>query len=291
MKNLIKEASTIFVKKVNIEMRVVPSFNVAWHFHEEFELVYVTKSNGMRFVGDSVSPFYPGDLVLVGANLPHLWRSDSFYYNEGNPENSKRVKTIVTKFTEDFLGINFFEAPEFQKINKLLKASKYGLFFGEEVSIDLHDLIVSLPSLPKTEQYIKLLEVLYQLSLVKEKDRLVLSSSNMRQSTKESPERIDTVLRYISDNYSSKMNLSDVADVACMTTNSFCRFFKKTTNKSFTQFLNEIRIRNASRILIQQKIPISEVCYSVGFNSITNFNKQFKLLVGSTPKKFREDIL
>ncbi|QVY65605.1 cupin domain-containing protein [Polaribacter sp. Q13] len=129
MKNLIKEASTIFVKKVNIEMRVVPSFNVAWHFHEEFELVYVTKSNGMRFVGDSVSPFYPGDLVLVGANLPHLWRSNSSYYNEGNPENSKRVKTIVTKFTEDFLGINFFEAPEFQKINKLLKASKYGLFF------------------------------------------------------------------------------------------------------------------------------------------------------------------
>ncbi|QVY65606.1 AraC family transcriptional regulator [Polaribacter sp. Q13] len=166
-----------------------------------------------------------------------------------------------------------------------------GCFFGEEVSTDLHDLIVSLPSLPKTEQYIKLLEVLYQLSLVKEKDRLVLSSSNMRQSTKESPERIDTVLRYISDNYFSKMNLSDVADVACMTTNSFCRFFKKTTNKSFTQFLNEIRIRNASRILIQQKTPISEVCYSVGFNSITNFNKQFKLLVGSTPKKFREDIL
>ena len=97
-------------------------------------------------------------------------------------------------------------------------------------------------------------------------------------------------VKFISDNYASSITLDDISNVACMTTNSFCRFFKKMTNKSFTQFLNEIRIRNASRILVQENLPVSEICYIVGFNSITNFNKQFKQIMGATPKKFREAI-
>ena len=127
--------------------------------------------------------------------------------------------------------------------------------------------------------------------MVDKKDKTVLSSSDMRQTTtNESSERIDTVLKFISDNYASSISLDDISNVACMTTNSFCRFFKKMTNKSFTQFLNEIRIRNASRILVQENLPVSEVCYVVGFNSITNFNKQFKQIMGATPKKFRDAI-
>ncbi|MGJ8743989.1 AraC family transcriptional regulator [Polaribacter sp.] len=281
----------MFRNKVKIEERVIPSLNVAWHFHIEFEIVYITKSHGIRFVGDNVSPFFPGDLVLVGSLLPHLWRSDPSYYDPENPDKTNCVKTIVTKFTEDFLGQDFFKIHEFQKINKLLEEAKFGIYFSKEVSKRLHNHIIELPKLPRTEQYIKLLDLLYQLSLVDVEDRVVLSSSDMRQSTKESSERIDNVLRYISDNYASKIDLREISEVACLTTNSFCRFFKKTTNKSFTQFLNEIRIRNASRILIQQNSPISEVCYNVGFNSITNFNKQFKQIMGVTPKMFREKIL
>ena len=282
--------STI-IEKLKIERRVVPSLNVAWHFHKHFELVYITKSNGIRFVGDNVSPFYPGDLVLVGSFLPHLWRSDSSYYSSDDKDSFKAVKTIVTKFTNDFLGANFFALSEFQKINKLLEDSKYGLFFSKNVTEKLHDLLVKLPDLQKTQQHVKLLEVLYHLSVVDSDDKVMLSSSDMRQSIEEGSERIDTILRYISDNYSSKIGLNDIANIACMTTNSFCRFFKKTTNKSFTQFLNEVRIRSASRILIQKNLPISEICYSVGFNSITNFNKQFKQIMGVTPKKFRKDNL
>jgi len=97
-------------------------------------------------------------------------------------------------------------------------------------------------------------------------------------------------LKYISDNYANNIDLNTISDVACMTTNSFCRFFKRTTNKSFTQFLNEVRIKNASRMLIQEKYNVSEVCYVVGYNSITNFNKQFKQIMGTSPKNYRESI-
>lgn len=287
MKLVLKNSETPVNKKLDIYKRDVPCLDALWHYHPEFELLYISQSNGIRFVGDSVSSFFPGDLVLVGSYLPHLWRNDPSYYEA---DSTQKVKTIVTKFTKDFLGENFFNKSEFYEINKLLDASKFGLSFGEKVSKHMHDDILQLPNLSSTEQHIKLLGILHQLSLVKEQYREVLSSSDMRQTKTESSERIDTVLKYISDNYASSIALDDIAGVACMTTNSFCRFFKKMTNKSFTQFLNEIRVKNASRILVQDNMPISEVCYLVGFNSITNFNKQFKQIMGSTPKKFREAI-
>jgi len=287
MKLVLKNSDTPVSEKLNIHTRDVPCLDTTWHYHSEFELLYITQSNGIRFVGDSVAPFFPGDLVLVGSYLPHLWRNDPSYYEE---ENTEQVKTIVTKFTGDFLGSDFFDRSEFYGINKLLNACKFGLSFGKKISKTLQKDLLELPKLSSTEQHIKLLSILHKLSLIEDKDRVVLSSSDMRQSKTESSERIDTVLKYISDNYATSIALDDIAGVACMTTNSFCRFFKKMTNKSFTQFLNEIRIKNASRILVQENIPVSEVCYIVGFNSITNFNKQFKQIMGSTPKKFREAI-
>ncbi|TNJ42408.1 AraC family transcriptional regulator [Tamlana fucoidanivorans] len=285
MKLVLKNSDNPITKKLNIHRRDVPCLDAAWHYHPEIELLYISQSNGIRFVGDSVEPFYPGDLVLVGSYLPHLWRNDPSYYKEGSVQ---KVKTIVTKFTKDFLGNDLFKVPEFAEINNLLEEAKFGICFGENAGERLHSDIIKLPELPPIEQQLKLLNILYELSKVKEKK--ILSSSDMRQSTTESSERIDTVLKYISDNYASNISLDDIANVACMTTNSFCRFFKKTTNKSFTQFLNEIRIRNASRLLIQDNSPVSEVCYIVGFNSITNFNKQFKQIMGVTPKGFREAI-
>lgn len=284
MRLVLKQSETLSNKKLNISKRVVPSFDAAWHYHKEIELLYISQSNGIRFVGDNVSPFFPGDLVLVGSNLPHLWRSDPSYYES---KSVRKVKTIVIKFTKDFLGGDFFDNQQFYKIQKLIEASKFGLCFDREVSEVLHQEIMKLPDLSSIEQHITLLSILNKLSTVKEDNKTVLSSSDMRQSISKGAERIDVVLKYISDNYATNINLEEVAGVACMTTNSFCRFFKKMTNKSFTQFLNEIRIRNASRILIQENLAVSEVCFLVGFRSMTYFNKQFKLIMGTAPKTYK----
>lgn len=284
MRLVLKRSEALLNKKLNVYKRVVPSFDAAWHYHKEIELLYISQSNGIRFVGDNVSPFFPGDLVLVGSHLPHLWRSDPSYYES---KSTMKVKTIVTKFTKDFMGLDFFKNEEFYKVHKLLEASKFGLSFSKEVSDVLHDDIIKLPELSSVEQHISLLSILHKLSTVKDDYKSTLSSSDMRQSISNGSGRIDNVLKFISDNYATNICLEDVANVACMTTNSFCRFFKKMTNKSFTQFLNEIRIRNASRILIQENLPVSEVCYLVGFNSMTYFNKQFKQIMGTTPKTYK----
>ncbi|WP_299184100.1 AraC family transcriptional regulator [uncultured Aquimarina sp.] len=288
MKLVIKNNDTSKDKRLSVAEKVDPCLDSAWHYHAEFELLYISSSFGIRFVGDNVSPFSSGDLVLVGSYLPHLWRNDMAYYNDEENKEVRKVKTIVTKFTKDFIGEDTFSNPEFSEIDKLLNESKYGISFGGEISSELHNELLELPNLSRPEQSIQLLNILYQLS--KTDNKVFLSSTDMRQFTKKHSYRIDAVIKYISDNYAIEITLNDVAGVACMTTNSFCRFFKKMTNKSFTQFLNEVRIRNASRMLVQENVSVSTVCYAVGYNSITNFNKQFKQIMGTTPKDYRLSI-
>ncbi|MFC2113370.1 AraC family transcriptional regulator [Bacteroidota bacterium] len=285
MKLVHKNTADFENERLNIARKEIPCLDTSWHYHAKFELLYISKSYGIRFVGDSVSQFSPGDLVLVGPYLPHLFRNDASYYKE---DDKKKVKTIVIQFTRDFIGNGTFDNPEFSDINHMLEQSKFGIWFGNSISKKLHSELIGIFDLPPAEQSIKLLHMLSRLSLTK--DQKVLSSTDMRQYTMENSQRIDTVLKYISDNYTSYISLQDVSDVAFMTTNSFCRFFKKMTNKSFTLFLNEVRIRNAARLLVQEDLPVSEVCYMVGYKSISNFNKQFKQIMSSTPKSYRNTI-
>ncbi|GAB3648645.1 AraC family transcriptional regulator [Echinicola sediminis] len=286
MKLVLKETDNFSNQRISITKKEVPCLDSSWHYHEQYELIYISQSNGIRFVGDSVAQFSPGDLVLVGPYLPHLWRNDVSYYKDGDTGNP--VKTIVLKFKKNFIGEGTFENPEFSAINEMLDQAKFGVCFGKRVSESLHEDLIDIVHLTPAEQSIKLLELLRLLSLTS--DQEVLSSSDMRQYTTEHSHRLDAVLKYISDNYASYISLKDVADIACMTTNSFCRFFKKMTNKSFTQFLNEIRIRQATRLLAQEDLMISEVCYLVGYRSVTNFNTQFKQILGCTPKLYKQSL-
>lgn len=282
MKLVLKNIDCFYNERFHAVCKESPCLDSSWHYHPQYELIYTSKSNGIRFVGDSVSQFFPGDLVLVGANLPHLWRNDPSYYKEGS---EKKVKTVVLKFMKDFMGEGTFKNPEFAGINQMLEQSKFGVCFGKEIGKKFHDEILGIVKLSPAEQMIKFLHLLYQLSLTENKQ--VLSSTDMRQYSSEPSHRLDKVLKYISDNYADSISLKDVADIACMTTTSFCRFFKRMTNKSFTQFLNEVRVRNASRLLLEDDLTVSEVCYRVGYNSITNFYMQFKQIMGTTPKDYR----
>lgn len=285
MKLVFKTPDAIVNNRMNVIKKDVPCLDTSWHYHAQCELIYITKSTGIRFVGDSVSQFEPGDLVLVGPYLPHLWRNDASYYEQKKNSN---VLTYVVKFNQNFLGEETFGIPVFQEIKKLLADSRYGVSFGKETSESLHNDIVNLQNLPAVEQRIKFLDILHRLSL--SENKALLSSSDMSQLASENEQKIDVVLKYISDNYTNYITLEDVAKVASMTTNSFCRFFKRMTNKSFTEFLNEVRIRNASRLLVQNNLSIAEVGYSVGFNTPTNFNKRFKQIMGCTPSRFLEAI-
>ena len=287
MKLVLKNSESFVSQRINIYKKEVPCLDTAWHYHPEFELLYISKSTGIRFIGDNVAPFSPGELVLVGSYLPHLWRNDEHYYQT---EGNLNVHTVVMKFLVNFMGEGTFENPEFAGIKKLLEESNFGISFNKSISDELHNEFMKITELSKGQQSISLLNILYRLSQCTEGEKTTLSSTDMRQFSIDSPDRLDNVIRYISENYKDEISLGDVADIACMTTNSFCRFFKKMTNKSFTEFLNEIRIRNASRMLIQENTPISEICYNVGYRSIPNFNKQFKVIMGDTPKGYRYNL-
>lgn len=285
MKLILKNTDSSANERINITKKEIPCLDSSWHYHAQYELLYISKSNGIRFVGDSVSHFFPGELVLVGPYLPHLWRNDVSYYSE---DDVNKVKTIIIKFTKDFIGEGTFNNPEFIDINKLLDQSKFGVFFGKSISKRMHDELIGIIDLSPAEQSIKLLDMLCRLSMTE--DKTLLSSSDMRQYSTDNSQRLDDIIKYISDNYTGDITLNDVADVACMTTNSFCRFFKKMTNKSFIQFLNEVRIRNASRLLAQEEMPVSEICDVVGYKTITNFNRQFKQIMGTTPVGYRQNL-
>lgn len=285
MKLTLKNTENFTNERINIFKKEKPCLDSSWHYHPQFEIIYISKSSGIRFVGDSVAQFYPGDLVLVGSYLPHLWRNDSSYYEQSS---SKDVRTIVLKFTKNFLGEGTFDNPEFVLINQLLEESKFGICFTDSLNKNLHNELLNIVDLSPVEQSIKLLELLHKLSLME--GRFPLSSTDMRQYSDLNSDRLDTVIKFISDNYASPISLKDVADIACMTTNSFCRFFKKKTNKSFTQFLNEVRIRNAARLLVQDNLAVNAVCFAVGYHSITNFYRQFKQITGTTPKEYKRSI-
>ncbi|PWJ41796.1 AraC family transcriptional regulator [Sediminitomix flava] len=276
MKLVLKNSEAQLNKRLSIALDKVPCLETAWHYHSQYELIYIRRSSGIRFVGDSVANFKEGELVLVGPNLPHLWRHRHI---------GEKVDILVIKFERDFIGEGTFDRPEFTHINQLLEMARFGLQFCEERSdyykADLDDLL----NCSYAEQSIKLLKILN--GLASSGETKVLSTSDMRQEVDDSSERIEKVLKYIANNYDRDLDLQEIADIACMTTNSFCRFFKKTTNKSFKKYLNEVRIKNASRLLIQEDFPIADICYEVGFNSVTNFNKHFKQIVGKTPKEYR----
>lgn len=277
MKPFLKNDNSVFKKQIVVLERTIPCLDDNWHYHPEYELIFITKSKGIRFVGDSVSQFKPGDLVIVGPYLPHLWRNDPEFINVD-------VKTYVIKFDKSFLGEHTFEKSVFFKINDLLKKSNKGVLFSKSTTEKVKNLIFSFDELDVTTQYIKLLEVLDVLS--RDENAHQLSMSTMSLDEDPNMNRMDKVLNYISENYARKISLDDISKVACMTTNSFCRFFKNNTDKSFVQFLNEVRIRNAVRILTIKDMTISEVCFAVGYNSKANFNVQFKSFMGCSAKEY-----
>ncbi|WP_109833178.1 AraC family transcriptional regulator [Reichenbachiella versicolor] len=258
-------------------IKTVPCNEPNWHHHEEYELIYLPDSSGVRYVGDEIEKFSAGELVLLGPHVPHLWKNDTV---------SNRLNTIVIKFRDDFAGKDTFQTPIFRSIQKMLEQSKLGLKFGVLQEDGLFSKITNLPQLAPVSQVIGLLDVLNDLCNC---DWDTISVTDMRANVSTETERIEQIIKFISDNYYKDIDLEQVANMACLTKSSFCRYFKKMTNRSFIDYLSEVRVRQATRLLINKNMTISQVCHSVGFNSISNFNRKFKKVTGRSPKMLRTD--
>lgn len=270
-----------------------PCLDELWHYHSQYELILITHSSGIRFVGDDVSKFLPGDLVLVGPNLPHLWRNDPSYYKPSCDDDEDdavdlTVRTIIIKFERDFLGQSFFETPEFHEVEDMLERSKKGIVFHTQNNLELVQEILELTKEDGLVSILSFLKVLHKLSQTTE--QTTLSSTDMTGVFEDKKNRQDSIIKYISDNYSEDISLDKISSIACMTPNSFCRYFKNLTNKPFSTFLNEVRIQNAVRLISLNTDNIKNISYDVGYKSVTNFNRQFKKVMGSTPMQYKQSM-
>ncbi|WP_282160578.1 AraC family transcriptional regulator [Ulvibacterium marinum] len=263
----------------------MPCIEQDWHFHKELELIYFIKSSGTRYVGNSIGNFAPGELYLIGSNVPHLFRNNREYYSDMLEDEA--VNLVVIKFESEFLGTVFLDLAETKKLNTLFQKANRGVKFSKAVTHLVHNYILGMVGDEGLSRIVSLLKILDILSI--SENYVPLCSeviiNNYNQNEKD---RMARVISFLTENFDRKIELDQVASIAYMTPNAFCRYFKKRTKKSFTQYLNEIRLRHACKLLIEGELQISTICYQSGFNTITNFNRQFKTLMGVTPSNYME---
>ncbi len=264
----------------------VPYFYNPFHYHSKLELTYIIESSGTRFIGDNIDNFAPGELVLVGPNLPHCWKNDVKYFDTSS---QLRAEAIVIHFDVNFLGESFLKTPEMVNISKLISNSERGILFSSEATKRALKKLLCLNSLSNSLRLIHFIEILELLS--RDSDYKTLSSTSTNYSiTDKNLSRINTTIDYISKNYTRELTVQHLSEITHLTPNAFCRYFKKHTRKTFKLYLNELRTANVCRLLRNTDLSISEIAYANGYNSMSHFIKTFKSLKNMRPNEYRKYI-
>ena len=270
--------SSLLVKK---HVQFLKTKKAFWHFHPEIELVYVNKGKGKRHIGNHISYFNNSQLVLIGANLPHLGYMDRLTTNGS--------ETLI-QFKPDFLGATFFKIPEMAAIAQLFERAKKGVRFNIEIKKRIGAKIEALVNLESAEKIISFLDILKELATTD--DYTILNAAGFAFETQpQDNDKIELVFKHINENFTNHIALEEIANVVSMTVPAFCRFFKKTTGKTFTKLVNEYRVVHATKLLSESKTSITDICYECGFNNFSHFNKLFKEFTGKSASKYRSEML
>ena len=253
-----------------------------WHYHPEFEIIFVEKSFGIRLMGNHIGNFADGDLMFISPNLPHVWRNDKVFY-QGN--NDLFVDVYVIQFLEDALMKGFFDLPEFTQVKKLFIHGQQGVLIRGRDHKKISELIKEVYNSSGIDRLILFLKTLETIANATDYE-LLSGVGYANAATTADTERINKVMNFLMDNYAKEFNVQEIADLVNLNKSSFCRYFKSRTHKTSSQFLNEIRIAHACKLLINNNMTISEICYETGYNNISHFNRQFKLITSQTAREY-----
>lgn len=248
-----------------------------WHYHPEYELVYVEATAGIRHVGQHISRYIGSDLVLIGPNIPHL----NFDYGVETEYNQ-----IVVQLRDHFLGDALRQTPEFESIQALFQRAACGISFEGRTKELVAAKLRSMGELSYFEQLLCLLEVFQLLSVSEEGTELNDRDTSVKLFLNDKI-RMGAVYKYIHAHYNENPDVKTVAANVHLSTAAFCRYFRRQTNMTFTDFVNQYRITQAQTLLLQEK-TVSETCYEVGFESLSYFNRLFKKLTGENPGEFKK---
>lgn len=259
-----------------------------WHYHPELELHYIVKGEGTQYIGDTVSNFSDGQMVFLGQNLPHAWRCKAEYFEENS---TLTTATYVLQFNPSCLGTDFLKLPEAQGIPALFEKAKQGLLIDGEAKLKIAELLKELEKAENLNRIILLLEILNILSETQDFTTISPGYAHSHLSNLSEMHRLEKIYSYVLTNYGNDINLSEIADLANLSPSAFCRYFKTMTNKTFFEFVIEIRISNACRALIENKQSTQMICYECGFNTLSNFYRHFNKVTGMTPYNYKKQYL
>ena len=251
-----------------------------WHYHPEIEIVYVNGGSGKRQIGSHISYYREGDLLLIGSNLPHCGFTEGLSGDE---------KETVIQLHPGFLGEQFFEIPEMKNIKALFERAKMGIVYSGASKNKIGEKIESLQEAGPYERLLGLLEILSLLESSKEYS--VLNAQGFILETEfQDNQRVNKIFNFVKEEFRRPITLEEIADKVSMTVPAFCRYFRKISGKTFTQFVNEYRLVHATKLLHEKQVSITEVCFESGFNNFSHFNKQFKKFTGKSPSTYRNEL-
>lgn len=271
----------------SVRQDIVPYINNRWHYHPEIELIHFKKGEGTQFIGDNIKRFKSGDIVLVGSQLPHYWRFDDMFFEE----NTRMQADIrVAHFCENFWGDQFLQLPENVNIKVALEKARRGLQITGKTRQKVAELMEQLLHSDGTQRIMLLMEALNTIADCKQ--LTTLSSIGFKHDLVEAEnDRVNAIYDYSLKNFKRKIQLEEIAAVANISPNSFCRYFKSRTRKTYSQFLIEIRVGQACKLLIENNLSIKQLCYESGFNNFTSFHKYFKLITGKSPLCYQKEFM
>ena len=260
--------------------RVKDNFDFPVHYHPEFEINFIVNGKGVRrVVGDNIEEIENIELVLIGSNLYHGW--------ELNKCISREIHEITIQFHNDLFHPSLLSRRIMAPIKEMFNRSIHGILFSKKTAEELMPRLVKISKLDGIDYFLEITSILFDLA--NSRNQRLLSTYTVDYDTFDDYDRMKSVYEYVQQNYAKKITLEDVSVLANMSTNSFNRFIKKRTGKTFVNYINDIRIGYAARWLVEKDMSVSEVAFKSGFNNIANFNRSFKAIKNCTPSQYRED--
>ncbi len=268
----------------SVRQDVVLHFYDRWHYHPELELLHIEQGSGTQFVGDNIQNFQPGDVLLIGANLPHYWRCDQKYFDN---QAELFAQATVVHFRADFWGDAFLKLPENRAIAQLLDRAKQGIRINGPTRDVVANQLKKMLTATGTQRIITLLTILTAVAASPE-TTLISTTDYPDQFDEADTDRINRIYAYALANFQRKVSIAEVAAVANLSPHSFCRYFKSRSRKAFSRFLLELRVHHACKLLSDSQLSVGQVCMESGFNQFSGFNKYFKQITGKSPMQYQK---
>lgn len=285
MKPLFQELPFPVDSHIHYYIEDLPHFIVPWHFHPAVEIMYITSGMGTRFVGDHIEGYSEGDICMIGTKLPHEWRSDEVYFNDNS---GLRTTCICLFFKREIFEPNLICLSEMSTIRDLIERSRRGIKFVGQSKKKIANFIEKSANGTGAQKVIDLIQLLNMMAESEEYE--ILASVGFTESVNSTDfERFNKVYKYLVANFTETIKLEDVANLVGLTPTAFCRYFKERTKKTFVEYLNDMRIGHAKKLLIEGKMKISTISSESGFNNLSNFIKQFKKTTQMLPSDFQKE--